>query len=97
MEALLNPNAQRSSNMLLDDSAAIGVTSPGTSWGAEYHGCDTPFHPDRSGKRRPHRAGQDCAAGGDRLDRLDLGGSAVARDVLSPGMAPGRGSQPCPA
>src|SRR5262245_38548164 len=38
--------------------------------GAKCHGCDTPFHPDRSGNRRPHRTGQDRALGGDPLDRL---------------------------
>src|SRR5262245_17303485 len=85
----------RSLNMSLDDLAAIGVTSPDTPRGAEHHGCDTPFHSDRSGKRRPYRAGQDRAPGGDPLDRLNLGGRALAWDVLPPRMAPGRGGQPC--
>jgi hypothetical protein len=47
----------------------------------------TPFHPHRSGERRSYRAGQDCASGGDPVDRIDLGSGAVSRNVVSQGLA----------
>ena len=59
--------------MFLDEPAAISLTSTGISWGAKDHGRDTPFHPHRFGKRRPHRTWQDRALGGDPIDRVDFG------------------------
>ena len=88
---------RESGKVSLDDPAAVGLTARSIRSGTKHHGRHASFHPYRLGERRSYRPGQDCAAGGDPLDRIDLGGRALARDVVSPRMAAGRGDQPCAA
>ena len=61
------------------------------------HGRCPSQHSHRFDRRRPHWSRQDRAVGGDPGHRLDLGRCAVARDVVSAGVAAGGAGQRCPA